>query len=197
MELILASSSPRRRKLLCQAGFVFRVVNPQLEEECSAALGQSAIERVRALSLAKARSVAPNFRQAVVLGADTLVALGQQVIGKARDRQHARQILSSLSGSTHQVITALALIFAPDGRTLVEHDTTSLTMAQLSTEQIDNYLCNDHWHGKAGAYALQEEDGFISNVEGSFSNVVGLPLELFERMLGELLPCRLLSEIKL
>ncbi|MCK4850450.1 MAG: septum formation protein Maf [Phycisphaerae bacterium] len=196
MELILASSSPRRRKLLSQAGFVFRVVTPELLEDSSAALGQSAIDRARALALAKARSVAPNFSQALVLGADTLVALGEQVIGKARDRQHARQILTTLSGTTHQVITALALIFTSDGRTLLEHDTTSLTMAQLSAEQIDHYLRTGPWQGKAGAYALQENDSFISNVEGSFSNVVGLPLELFERMLRDLLPARLLSEIK-
>ncbi len=196
MELILASSSPRRRKLLSEAGFVFQVVTPELLEDSLVAPGQSAIERARTLALAKARSVAPSFSQALVLGADTLVALGERVIGKARDRQHARQILTTLSGSTHQVITALALIFTYDGRTLLEHDTTSLTMAQLSAEQIDDYLGTGPWQGKAGAYALQENDSFISNVEGSFSNVVGLPLELFERMLGEVLPARLLSEIK-
>ena len=196
MELILASSSPRRRKLLSEAGFVFRVVTPELLEDSLAALGQSAIDRARALALAKARSVAPNFSQALVVGADTLVALGERVIGKARDRQDARQILTTLSGTTHQVITALALIFTCEGRTLLEHDTTSLTMAQLSAEQIDHYLGTGPWQGKAGAYALQENDSFISNVEGSFSNVVGLPLELFERMLREVLPARLLSEIK-
>ena len=196
MELILASSSPRRRQLLSQAGFAFRVVTPQLLEDSSPAFGHSAVDRARALALAKARSVALNFSQALVLGADTLVALGDRVIGKARDRQHARQILTILSGTTHQVITALALISTSDGRTLVEHDTTSLTMAQLSAEQIDHYLRTGPWQGKAGAYALQEDDAFISKVHGSFSNVVGLPLELFERMLRELLPNHILSELK-
>ena len=196
MELILASSSPRRRELLSQAGFAFRVVTPQVHEDSSAALDHSAVERARGLALAKARSVAPNFSQAVVLGADTLVALGESVIGKARDREHARQILTTLSGTIHQVITALALIFTPDGRSLVEHDTTSLRMAQLSAEQIDHYLDTGPWQGKAGAYAIQEDDAFISNVRGSFSNVVGLPLELLGRMLGELLPDRVLWELK-
>ena len=196
MQLILASSSPRRRELLSQGGFAFRVVHPQVLEDSWAAQYHSAVERARCLALAKARSVAPNFSQALVLGADTLVALGESVIGKARDREHARKILTTLSGTTHQVITALALIFTPDGPSLVEHDTTSLTMAQLSAEQIDHYLRTGPWQGKAGAYAIQEDDAFVSKVRGSFSNVVGLPLELLERMLGELLPDDVLSELK-
>jgi len=196
MQLILASSSPRRKELLSHAGFIFSAVNHQLREHASSASSQSAPDLARSLALAKARSVAPNFSQALVLGADTLVALGQRVIGKPRDRQHARQILTTLSGTTHQVITALALISAPDGPTLLEHETTSLTMAQLSTRQIDRYLRTGLWRGKAGAYALQKDDAFIINIQGSFSNVVGLPLELFERMLRQLLPTKLLSEIK-
>ena len=196
MQLILASSSPRRRELLSQAGFVFKAVNHQLSEHASSAPSQSASDLARSLALAKARSVARNLNQALVLGADTLVALDQHVIGKPRDRKHAHQILTTLSGTTHQVITALALISAPDGPTLLEHETTSLTMAQLSTRQIDRYLRTGLWRGKAGAYALQEDDAFITNIQGSFSNVVGLPLELFERMLRQLLPTKLLSEIK-
>ncbi len=196
MQLILASSSPRRKELLSQAGFVFSVVNHQFREHASSTPSQSAPDLARSLALAKARSVAPNFSRALVLGADTLVAFGHRVIGKPRDRKHARQILTTLSGTTHQVITALALISAPAGTTLLEHDTTSLTMAQLSPQQIDRYLRTDSWQGKAGAYALQQDDAFITDIQGSFSNVVGLPLELFERMLRDLLPAQLLSEIK-
>ncbi len=146
MQLILASSSPRRRELLSRAGFVFSVVNPQFCEESSSTPDQSAPERARTLALAKAHSVAANFEDALVLGADTVVALEDRIIGKPRDHQHARRILTALSGSTHQVITALALIFIPSGRTLLEHDTTSLTMAQLGPDQIDHYLCTGPWH---------------------------------------------------
>lgn len=196
MQLILASSSPRRRELLSQAGFVFSVVNPEICEDSLSTLDQSASDRARTLALAKAHSVAANSNQALVLGADTVVALADHIIGKPRDRQHARRILTALSGTTHQVITAVALILVPPGRTLLEHEATSLTMTQLGTDQIDHYLRTGPWQGKAGAYAIQEDDTFVTNIQGSFSNVVGLPMELLQRMLGDLLPGHLLSEIK-
>ena len=199
MELILASSSPRRFQLLSQAGFVFRVIEPDDVEEQSLQTSASAIKQACRLALAKAASVVQRERftsETLVLGADTLVALNDQVIGKARDRDHAREILSTLSGTTHRVITALAVLAQPHGRRLLEHDATSLSMIELTAEQIEEYLDSGPWQGKAGAYAIQENDEFIRRIEGSFSNVVGLPLELLERMLRDFLADELMREIK-
>ena len=199
MELILASSSPGRFELLSQAGFIFRVIEPDNVEEQGVQIGESAIKQARRLALTKADSVVQRERftsETLVLGADTVVALNDQVIGKARDRDHAREILSTLSGTTHKVITALALFKQPQGRRLLEHDTTSLSMSGLTAKQIEEYLDSGLWQGKAGAYAIQENDEFIRRIEGSFSNVVGLPLELLEKMLRDLLPDELMREIK-
>ena len=197
MELILASSSPRRLELLKEAGFNFRVIHPDQVEEKLSSAGHSAVEQARSLALAKAQSVAQQQAgRAVVLGADTVVALGDKVIGKAQNRDQAREILSMLSGSSHQVVSAVALLEMPLGRRLVEHEATSLRMARLSRRQIEEYLDSEQWQGKAGAYAIQENDSFIIGIEGSFSNVVGLPMELFERMLGEFLPAQVIEEMK-
>ena len=196
MELILASSSPRRNKLLREAGFVFRAINPGPVEEGIANLDGCAIHQARRLALAKALAVAQDLTNSLVLGADTLVSLNDQVIGKARDRRQARQILSALSGSDHQVITALALVHAPHGQRILRHQLTSLTMARLSQAQIDHYIDSGLWKGKAGAYAIQENDAFITGIVGSFSNVVGLPLELFEQMLRDFVTAQVLQELK-
>lgn len=196
MEFVLASSSPRRRDLLAQAGFRFRPLDPgQVEDEMNLD-GQPAVQQARTLALAKAQAVAAGLTQAVVLGADTVVSLDEHVIGKARDRNHAKKILSMLSGSSHQVITALALFRVPGQKTLVSHDVTSLEMAQLSEDQIEQYLNTGPWQGKAGAYAIQEDDAFITSVDGSFSNVVGLPMEMLERMLTQFLPPELLRDFR-
>ncbi len=199
MELILASSSPRRLTLLSEAGHVFRVIEPDEVESEGLRAGESAIKQARQLALDKADSVVSKGEftsDTLVLGADTVVALDDKVIGKARDRNHAYEILSTLSGSSHQVITALAVLEEPSGRRLIEHDVTCVTMTKLTAEQIEEYLENGPWEGKAGAYAIQEDDKFIERIEGSFSNVVGLPLELFERMLGSFLSKEMLEELK-
>jgi septum formation protein len=199
MELILASSSPRRLTLLSEAGYVFRVIEPDEVESEGLRTGESAIKQARQLALDKADSVVSKGKftaETLVLGADTVVALEDKVIGKARDRNHAREILSTLAGSTHQVITALAVLEEPSGKRLVEHDATCVTMTKMTAEQIEEYLKNGPWQGKAGAYAIQEDDKFIEQIEGSFSNVVGLPLELFERMLGSFVPEEVVQELK-
>lgn len=186
MEMILASSSPRRFKLLTEAGYVFRVIEPDEVENDGLRAGESATGQARELALAKAESVANRevfAAETLVLGADTVVALEEKVIGKARDLNHAREILNTLSGTTHQVITGLALLERPSGRRIIEHDVTRVSMIKLKDKQIEEYLRNGPWRGKAGAYAIQEDDAFIERIEGSFSNVVGLPLKLLEQML--------------
>lgn len=184
IELILASSSPRRRELLAEAGAKFRVVEPPGEEPTD--LGEESPQRhAEAVAFFKARSVAVMHPSAVVLGADTVVAVNGRILGKPIDAADARGMLETLSGTRHQVITGVALL-GPLERRVIRSDTTYVTMKPMSEQDIQGYIDSLEWQGKAGAYAIQETaDRYIEKVEGSFSNVVGLPMELTLAMLEE------------
>jgi septum formation protein len=182
--LILASASPRRRELLARAGWPFRVVEPPLTEPQEEWRGLSPRGLAEALAYFKARSVWEANPGERVIGADTVVWHAGQLIGKPAGEEDARAILRSLCGSRHAVITGVAIL-GPGGRRLIASDATYITMRKASQAEIQAYLDGGEWRGKAGAYAIQETgDRFVERVEGSFSNVVGLPLELLERMIG-------------
>jgi septum formation protein len=181
--LILASASPRRRELLARAGYQFHVVPSHVEEPNSSAPAarQTAIELARA----KARAVADNYPGHVVLAADTLVLLKGHILGKPADAADARQLLRRLRGTRHTVVTGVALRWGEVERTAAEE--TVVVMRRVTDEAIDAYVATGEPMGKAGAYAVQEEgDRFIERMEGSYTNVVGLPMELVGRMLGEM-----------
>jgi septum formation protein len=185
-DIILASGSPRRAELLSQAGYVFRTVVPTIPEPDTGNPEVTPAEEAEALSYFKARAVAGTVPRGLILGADTLVAHDGKVFGKPRDREHAREILSSLMGTTHEVITGVTLLDADDGRRAIEHDTTRVTMRRLTPGELAGYLDSQAWEGKAGAYGIQDEhDPFVQRIEGSFSNVVGLPLERLADMLAQ------------
>jgi septum formation protein len=189
VHLVLASASPRRRELLAQAGLSFEVAAPTLPELDDELAALRPRERAEALAYFKARCIWDADQSRWVLGADTIVAAGDRILGKPRDRQHAREILSALSGTRHEVITGLALL-CPAGRSIAS-DVTAVTMRTLSPGELEEYLDSGQWRGKAGAYGIQEiGDRFVEKVEGSFSNVMGLPLELLERMLRRLAPAK-------
>jgi septum formation protein len=182
-ELILASGSPRRRELLSRAGYAFTVIPPTVDE--CAVVPKLLRPNAYAESLAyfKARSVAENRRDARVLGADTIVTLDGDILGKPDDADHARQMLSRLSRNRHAVITGVALLGPGHGRVLASQ-TTWVCMRPMSDAEIDAYIDSGEWQGKAGAYAIQETaDRFVTRLEGSFSNVVGLPMELIAKLL--------------
>ena len=186
VELILASSSPRRRELLHQAGYRFKVRPPGPIEDTSIRRAPSAAAYVESLAYLKAMSAIEThgIRKGLVLGADTAVELQGRLIGKPRDEDEARQILSALAGSVHRVLTGLALVDAGSGRRWLAHDATAVHMGPMSDADIHAYVASGEAMGKAGAYALQETgDRFVERIEGSFTNVVGLPMELLERML--------------
>lgn len=190
--LILASASPRRRQLLASAGIRFEVQPADIVEDLPEESHSPELEAQR-LALAKARAVAdgrpPDGRWdgRWVLGADTIVVLGRRIIGKPRDEADALAILSRLSGSTHRVITGLALVeCGAELRTLVRSDETRITMRTIPPEEIRRYVDSGAGEGKAGAYAIQEGgDKYVERMEGSLTNVVGLPMELLKRMLSE------------
>ena len=182
-EIILASSSPRRRQLLREDGIEFMAVDPPVCEPAGNVGNLPPGQLAEAMAYFKARSESDMFPDSIVLGADTVVSSGRgRIMGKASDSGHARQMLHELSGTRHAVITALAMLH-PRKKRMIASQTTYVTMKPLTSEQIDNYLTSGQWRDKAGAYAIQRiPDDFIDSIEGSFTNVVGLPLELVRRM---------------
>ena len=184
--LILASGSPRRGALLREAGIAFEVVAPPFCEPAGLLADLPPAQQAEALAYFKARSVQRDHVEAFLLGADTLAAIEGRVLGKPADAAEARSMLESLSGTRHEVITGLALL-GPAGERLIASETTRLAMRRMTGAEIDEYVKSGEWRGKAGAYALQETaDRFIRDISGSFSNVVGLPIELLRRMIAEL-----------
>lgn len=182
--IILASQSPRRSDLLAEAGIAFEAVNPRYEEPSTDGLHVNPAAFAQSASYYKAASLADDYPDRFILGADTVVAVGNRLFGKPADINDARDILTALMGVTQQVITGVTLLHPASDRRLIAHDVTDVTMRRMSSEELDAYLAGGDWQGKAGAYGIQgEADRFVEKCEGSYSNVVGLPIELVKRML--------------
>ena len=174
--LILASASPRRAELLRQLTPRFEILPCQAEELQSKYL--SPHEICLANAYRKAHAVAAAHPGALVLGADTLVCLGQEVLGKPRDLRHAERMLAQLAGHTHQVVTGVCLLQRDAHRQKLFAVSTLVTFRPLQPAEIRAYLAAVNPLDKAGAYAIQEHGAMIiEEITGSFSNVVGLPLE--------------------
>ncbi len=183
-KLILASASPRRSELLKQMVVRFEVVTADVEE-IGGSDGWSPEEVAIENAGLKARAVASRHPERWVLGADTVVALGERLFGKPASREEAAMFLREMAGKTHEVITGCALI-APDGAMDLFHDVTKVTFRPLTDETITRYLDAVHVLDKAGAYALQEQGELIvESVAGSESNVIGLPVERLGRVLDK------------
>ena len=183
--LILASGSPRRKQLLAEAGLTFETIVPG-DEEPDVKSFSDAAAYVEHTSWLKARQVARGVACGVMLAADTVLALGGEIIGKPADRSDAQRILQKLSGNEHQVLTGVCLWQRPDDYWLGGVAVTDLCMRELSPAELEAYLDTDRWVGKAGAYAIQDPDPYVSIMRGSHSNVVGLPMELVSRLLEQL-----------
>jgi septum formation protein len=189
MKLILASSSPRRAEVLRDAGIAFEVRSAQVDE--AQRPGESARAMVARLAEAKARAVALEIEGSkqgcVIIGADTAVELDGEIYGKPRDAAHAIEMLTSLSGRTHHVLTGIFLIRFADGATRSEVESTSVTFARLHREEIETYVASGEPLDKAGAYGIQGRAGrFIPRIEGCYFNVVGLPLARLHALICEL-----------
>jgi septum formation protein len=183
MKLVLASASPRRADLLRAAGFSFEILPVQLDERFKK--GEKPHKAVARLAQAKASVAAVLRRDAVVLGADTSVVVRGQALGKPIDRQDARRMLTLLSGRSHHVLTGICLCVK--GRRLVHVEPTRVRMARLSAAEIEWYVATGESADKAGAYAVQGlASRFIVGIEGSYSNVVGLPISSVYNLLKRL-----------
>lgn len=184
--LILASASPRRHQILRDAGYAFEIVDPgEVEDEVRSA--PTPEELAEGKAAAKARHVARSPKgsePALIIGVDTLCAADGDVIGKPLDRPDAIRILTRLSGTRHRVISGYCLLPFPAGDACIGSETTWVTMRPMAPGEIHAYVASGEADGKAGAYAIQETgDAYVDKLEGSFLNVVGFPLETFERTL--------------
>jgi len=180
--IVLASGSPRRRELLARLGLDFEVCVADVDERPSP--GEAATELARRLSLAKARAVVPQRPQALIIAADTLVVVDGDILGKPADAREAYAMLTRLRNRVHEVLTGLTLIDAPHRRECVDVVVTQVTMRDYTDDEIRRYIATGDPMDKAGAYAIQAEDlNPVARIEGSYTNVVGLPLcDLYYRL---------------
>jgi nucleoside triphosphate pyrophosphatase len=185
-KLILASASPRRAEILRNAGYAFTVLSSAVDEtpfpEESASAHVSRLAAAKA-ELVAARAVGP----AIVLAADTIVALENRILGKPRSEDDARHMLEILSGRAHTVLTGVTMVRLPDAERIDFVESTLVHFAHLDEEEISRYLATDEPHDKAGAYAIQGRAGrYIPRIEGCYFNVVGLPLARVQQALTDL-----------
>ncbi|MBQ1771666.1 MAG: septum formation inhibitor Maf [Clostridia bacterium] len=180
MDIILASASPNRKELLERIGLPFSVVISHVVENVSSSLPTG--EYVTELARQKAESVAADYPDACVIGADTVVDLDGTILGKPHTPENAKAYLSAMQGREHLVYTGVAVTV--HGKTIVDVEKTSVTFAPMSGEEIEWYVATGDPLEKAGAYGIQGPAGlFVSAIRGDYFNVVGLPIHLLYRML--------------
>ena len=184
--LILASTSPRRNHLLTEFGYQFETDPPSDGAECGICSGETPPELVVRLARQKAVDVAVRYDFAIILGCDTVAECYGQVLGKPRDREDASRMLKLLRGKEHRVHSGVCLWVRPEDQVLLQVDTTTLFMDQVSDQQLENYLDTNKWEGKAGAFGYQDGWDWLHVTKGSETNVVGLPMELLKDMLDGL-----------
>ncbi len=178
--LVLASASPRRQELLRNAGIPFEVEPAHIAEDPLP--GEGAQECAERLAREKALAIAQRRPNDVVLGADTVVVVDEQILGKPVDAADAVRMLRLLSGRVHQVITGVCLVAS--GEWAVSSETTAVTMTEIPEEEVADYVAGGEPMDKAGAYAIQgAASRWIPRIEGDYGNVVGLPVALVWRML--------------
>ena len=181
--LVLASASPRRQELLRNAGIIFDVQPAQIAEDPLP--GETAKDCAERLAREKALAVARQRPHDLVLGADTVVVVDGEILGKPSDAADAARMLRRLSGREHQVITGVCLVVG--GQPSVASETTLVTVSEITDQDIADYVASGEPTDKAGGYAIQGiASRWIPRIEGDYSNVVGLPVALVFRMLREL-----------
>lgn len=185
MKWILASASPRRKELIAHICREFEIKVADADETVA---DTDCAQTVQTLALRKALAIGPQ-EDAVVIGADTLVAIGQEILGKPKDREDAARMLRLLSGNVHQVYTGVAIVAA--GRQRVFYEKTDVYFVPITPQELEYYLDTANYQDKAGAYAIQMDAAkFITRIDGCYHNVVGLPVG---RLYQELKQMELLS----
>lgn len=185
MEIILASTSPRRRQLLEEAGISFKVIEPDPNAECGICSRETPPEMVARLAYQKAANVIDKIEEGVVVACDTVAECVGIILGKPENRDHAREMLHRLRGRPHSVYSGLCLWDKTSARRSVCVDVSKLRMEKISDQEVEDYLDSEMWVGKSGAFGFQDGPPWISLESGSPSNVVGLPMELLTRMMND------------
>lgn len=174
-KIILASASPRRKELLEQCGVSPEIITSNIEESIFS--NKSPEEIVMSLSFQKAINVAMKVEEGLVIGADTIVALDNEILGKPSDSSEAFSILKKLSGKEHKVVTGFSIIDKVTGKKVVDYESTKVYFRKLSDYDIQEYLATEETKDKAGAYGIQGKGALlVEKIEGCYFNVVGLPI---------------------
>lgn len=185
----MASGSPRRRQILEEMGYKFEIVVPEVNEEI--VRGESPEDHVLRVSRLKARKVSSNHPEDIVIGSDTVVVLENKILGKPIDKSDALKMLRDLSGKSHTVFSGISLLQDSKGVSLSRYDSTRVRFAELSDEQINNYIESGEPMDKAGAYGIQGLGSYlVDSYEGSLDTVIGFPSGLFKSMYKEVLSCQ-------
>jgi septum formation protein len=184
-KIILASASPRRKELLEEAVYKFKIVPSKVDESVFPTAGITSVEYSKQLAFAKANDVAQRYPDNLVIGADTVVDFDGQIIGKPADAKDAERITRMLFSKPHKVITGIAFICKNQKIRIVEADITTVYPRKLTDAQIAEHIKSGVWEGKAGAYSIRDNDPFVDHIEGSFTNVMGMPMELVQKILGK------------
>ncbi|HEX7334154.1 MAG TPA: Maf family protein [Pyrinomonadaceae bacterium] len=175
-KLVLASSSPRRAEILERAGWPYEIMVAGIDETLFP--NEAAAAYVQRLARSKAEAVASRLSEGLVLGADTTVVVGNQILGQPADAADARRMLELLSAKWHEVLTGVAVIRVGGG-SRVAYETTRVRFAEMSGREIDWYIATGEPFGKAGAYGIQGKASlFIEEIEGDYFNIMGLPIRL-------------------
>ncbi|MCR4417402.1 MAG: Maf family protein [Ignavibacteria bacterium] len=175
-QYILASQSPRRKQLLNLLGLSFKVFHPEIEENHR---GEKPLTYAKKLAQEKAEIANKKFKDRIIIAADTIVVLDNQILEKPKSKADAKRMLKTLSGRTHIVYTAVCVINQLNGKKIIDYEKTFVTFRKLSSAEIDEYVETGSCMDKAGAYGIQDDLGavFVSKVNGCYYNVVGLPLQ--------------------
>ncbi|WP_300358159.1 Maf family protein [Fusobacterium sp.] len=181
--MILASASPRRKEILENFGFSFKTVVKNVDETSNK---DTVKEKIMEIARKKAIAVAKDFPNENVIGADTMVVINNKILGKPHNRQEAFEMLKSLSGKNHEVITAFSFINLEKNITYCDYEITKVYFKNLTDEEINWYIGTNEPMDKAGAYGIQGKGAFfVEKIEGDFFSVMGFPLGKFVRFLSE------------
>lgn len=191
-KVILASNSPRRREILGK--FInFEVVTAEVKEDND--FYKSPETLVMALAFEKANSVAIKHEDAIVIGADTVVEIEGEILGKPKSREDAKRMMEKLRGKTHKVITGFSIIDLSSDKKYMDYEVTEVVFKDLSDEDIEAYLNKAEYMDKAGAYGIQEEAAlFVEKIEGDYLNIVGFPISKIYTVLKDNFDLSLLEE---
>jgi len=194
MKIILASKSERRKELLKKIVRDFEVIGSNFDE--TSIKENDPVKYALKCAIEKAKIVGERYPDAIIIGADTVVYLNGQIIGKPKNYEEGREILKKLSGTEHLVITGIAIYKKGEDKLLTDYEISYVKFREISEEEIEEYLKNGDFWDKAGAYGIQDiKDKFVEEIKGDFNNVVGLPIERLKKLLEEFLSEIIITEI--